>query len=130
MCRLDEHGRTFEELEIETMHNLVAAGFGDLDSRLRVRFFCVLASVLRMRSLDSFKELNEQIGTRRLHIGSGRVLKSAEELAERGYLQLSRRGGVKLTDRGGRAAQAVLTFDPYVRKLGLDEDIEGRSTQT
>ncbi len=82
-------------------------GHPDLDStRLRF-FFCAFAGVLSERSLESFEECNELVGSAN-GIASGAVSLAIDDLSKRGYLQrFSKTGGVTLTAKGDEAARAA-----------------------
>jgi hypothetical protein len=96
-----------ERRSVEAMQKrLDAEGFNDLDSWQNVIFFQVVASTLEHRRLETFEDLNDRVGTT-IGIASSLVRKFRDELNQRGYLRVSRGGGIELTDKGIRAAHAI-----------------------
>jgi hypothetical protein len=108
---MQEHD--FEEMQ----RTLETEGYTELDSSRRVFFFQQVASVLRHRRMETFEDLNHWIGTMN-GIASGWVRMRRDELNECSYLRILEGGGVNLTAKGVRAAQAIGI-------IGIDDAVDG-----
>jgi hypothetical protein len=110
--RLDELTSDAFRRQLKAMQKtLETARFADLDSPIKTFALYEIASALTRGPLKDFGDVNEWIGTRN-GLAAGWVALRVRQLEEGGYLSVSDRGGVQLTDQGVQAA----------RILGIDLD--------